>query len=168
MACFGCSAPSATFARIDSTSASVDVGEQQVVPPHQLVADRHELAEHLVGRLGDADVVAEALRHLLDAVQPLEQRRRHDHLRLEPVARHDVAADVEVEQLIGAAELDVGFEEHRVVRLRERIEELVHGDRLAGLVALLEVAALEHLRDVVARGQPDHALGAERAEPARS
>ena len=101
------------------------------------------------GGLGHADVVAQALRHLLHAVQALEQRRRHHDLRLEPVGRHDVAADVEVEELIGAAELDVRFERHRVVRLRERIQELVHGDRLARLEALPELTPLEHLRDVV-------------------
>ena len=33
------------------------------------------------------------------------------------VGRHDVAADVEVEQLIGAAQFDVGLQEHGVVRL---------------------------------------------------
>ena len=152
-------APSATsrLERVDLRRPRV--GQQQVVAPHQLVADRHQLAEHLVRRLGDADVVAEALRHLLDAVEPLEQRRRHHDLRLEPVGRHDVAADVEIEQLIGAAELDVGLEEHRVVGLRERIEELVHGDRLAALVALPEIAALEHLRDVVARRQSNQPFG---------
>jgi hypothetical protein len=94
------------------------VGQQRVVLPHQLVRDRHELAEHLTCRFGDPDVVAEALRHLLDPVQPLEQRRRHHHLRLEIERRHDVASDIEVEELIGAAELHVGVEEHRVVRLR--------------------------------------------------
>ena len=37
------------------------IGQQQVVPPHQLVADGHDLAEHLVGRIGHADVVAAGL-----------------------------------------------------------------------------------------------------------
>ena len=141
------------------------VGQQRVVPPHQLVGDRHQLAEHLARRLRHADVVAHALRHLLDAVQPFEQRRRHHDLRLEAVGRHDVAADVEVEELIGAAELDVGLEEDRVVGLRERIEKLVERDRLAALVALLEVAALEHLRDVVLRGEPHPAEAAKRLQP---
>jgi hypothetical protein len=35
--------------------------------------NRHELAEHLIGRLGDADVISERLGHLVDAVEPLEQ-----------------------------------------------------------------------------------------------
>jgi hypothetical protein len=76
-----------------------------------------------VGRVGDANVVAEAFRHLLDAIEAFEQRRRHDDLRLESVARHDVAADVQVEQLISSTELDVRLEKHRVVGLRERIRE---------------------------------------------
>ena len=58
------------------------------------------------------------------------------------------------------------FEVDRVVRLRQRIEELVDRNRLAGLVPLLEVAPLEHLRHVVARSEPDQPVGAERAQPA--
>ena len=43
------------------------------------VRDAHQLAELLGGRLGDPDVVAERLRHLLLAVEALEQRRgEHD------------------------------------------------------------------------------------------
>ena len=43
---------------------------------------RHELAELLARRLGDPDVVAERLRHLLLAVEADEQRRREHDLRL--------------------------------------------------------------------------------------
>jgi hypothetical protein len=42
------------------------------------------------------------------------------------------------------------------------IQEFVHGDRLAALVALLEIPALEHLRDVVPRRQSNQPFGAER------
>ena len=73
--------------------------------------------------------------------------------------------DVQVEQLIGPAELDVGNEVDRVVRLRQRIQELVHPDRLPALEALLEVAALQHLRHVVLRRQPDPSGAAQRLEP---
>ena len=87
------------------------------------------------GRLVDADVVVGALRHLLaddlavlDArVGALEERRRHHDLRLDAVARHEVAADEQVEELVGAAELDVALERDRVVALEERVEELVDG-----------------------------------------
>ena len=45
------------------------LAEQQVVPRRErLVGDAQRLAVHLLGRLGDADVVAERLRHLLLAV----------------------------------------------------------------------------------------------------
>jgi hypothetical protein len=56
--------------------------QQLEVAPHQLVADRQDLGEHGVRRLGDADVVALALGHLLDAVQAFEQRHGQDALRL--------------------------------------------------------------------------------------
>ena len=143
-----------------------EIREQQVIPPHQRVADRHQLAEHLAGRVGDADVVAKALGHLLDAVESLEQRRRHHDLRRQVEGRHDVASDVEVEELIGAAQLDVRSQRHRIERLHQRIQKLVDGDRLAGLVALLEIAALEHLRDVVVGGQLDEPVAAKRDQPA--
>ena len=81
-------------------------------------------------RLGDADVVAERLRHLVDAVQPLEQRHREDALRLLAVVLLQLAADQQVEFLVGAAELDVGLHRHRVVALHQRVQQLVHGDRL--------------------------------------
>ena len=106
------------------------VREEPVVPPHERVADGHQLSEHLTRCVRDPDVVAEALRHLLDAVQPLEQRRGHHDLRRQIEGRHDVAADVQVEQLIGTAELDVGAERDRIECLHERIEELVYGNRL--------------------------------------
>ena len=82
------------------------------------------------------------------------------------VARHDVAADVQVEELIGAAELDVRSERDRVVRLDKRIEKLVHRDRLAAVEALAEVAPLEHLRDVVRRRQLDQPVASEGNQPA--
>ena len=142
------------------------VGEQLEVAPHQVVADAHQLAEHLGGRLADADVVAEALAHLLDAVQPLEQRHGEHDLRFEVVLAHDVAADEQVELLVGAAHLDVGFQRDAVVGLRQRVEDLVHEDGDTALEARLEVVALEHAGDGVARGQLDEALRSQLAQPA--
>ena len=51
-----------------STSVGPPAGREREVLRHQLVGDRHELAELLARRLGDPDVVAERLRHLLAAV----------------------------------------------------------------------------------------------------
>ena len=53
----------------------------------------------------------------------------------------------------------------RVVALHQRVEELVHGDRLLAREALGEIVALEHARDGVLRGELDHARGAERLAP---
>jgi hypothetical protein len=53
-----------------------EVGEQLVVAPHQLVGDGHDLAVHLERRFGDADGVAQRLRHLLHAVESFDERRR--------------------------------------------------------------------------------------------
>ena len=81
--------------------------QQRVVLPHQLIADRQQLGKHRVRRLGDADVVALALGHLLHAIQPLEQGHRQDALRLLPVLALQGAAHQQIELLIGAAEFEV-------------------------------------------------------------
>ena len=72
-----------------------------------------------------------------------------------------------VEFLVGAAELDIRFERDRVVALRQRVQELVHGDGLTFAVALGEIVAFEHAGDGVLRGEADHAVGAQRGEPLR-
>ena len=76
-----------------------------------------------------------------------QERRRQDDLRLEPVRLHHGPAGEQVVELVGAAELDIGLDGDRVVRLHERIEELGDGDRVAGGNPLREVVALEELRD---------------------
>ena len=73
--------------------------------------------------------------------------------------------DQQIEFLVGAAQLHVRPQRDRVVALRQRIEELVDGDGLAGLVALGEVVALEHARHGVVRREL-HDLG--RGELARA
>jgi hypothetical protein len=95
-----------------------------------------------------------------------QQGDRRDDLGLEPLIAHEVPPDEEIEELVRAAELDIGLEGHRVVSLRQRIEELVEGDRLARGPALLEIVALEDPRHRDLRGETNEALGAERREPA--
>ena len=73
------------------------------------------------------------------------------HLRLLPRLAHELAPDEEVEELVRAAELDVGVERDGVVALAERVEELVDGDRLLLPEPLREVVALEEARDRVLR-----------------
>ena len=96
----------------------------------------HHLAEHVRRRVGEPDVVAVALAHLLHAVGALEQRQRQAHLRRHAELLHQLAAGQQVEQLVGPAQLDIGLDGYGVVRLRHRIEELVQRDRLLLLVAV--------------------------------
>ena len=135
--------------------------QQQVVPArHRGVGDRERLAVHLVRRVGDADVVAERLRHLLDAVGADQQRHGQHHLLRLAVGGLDRAAHQQVEGLVGAAELDVGVDRHRVVALEHRVEQLEQRDRLVGGEALGEVVALEQLRDGGVADEPEQRLHA--------
>jgi hypothetical protein len=103
--------------------------------------------------------------HLLHAVEAFEDGRHEDDLgRLAGVAL-EVAAAHEVELLVGAAELDVAFEGDGVVALGHGVEQLVDGDGLLLLETLVEVFALQHLRDGELGGEADHALEAEFLEP---
>ena len=85
--------------------------------------------------------------------------REHDLLGL-AVGALDVAAQQQVELLVGAAELDVGAHRDRVVALEQRVEQLEHRDRLAAAVALGEVVALEQLGDGGGAREPEELLGA--------
>ena len=115
--------------------------------PSPSSGQRERAPVHLLRRLGDADVVAERLRHLLDAVRPRQDRDGEDRLLGHAVGALHVAREEQVERLVGAAELDVGADRDRVVALHERIEQLEHRDRRARGEALGEVVALEHLGD---------------------
>ncbi len=55
-------------------------------------------------------------------------------------------AQQQVELLVGAAQLQVGADRHRVIALQQRVEQLQHRDRRARRVALGEVVAFEQLR----------------------
>ena len=48
-ACFGCRSPARDPLLQSGDLGLAEIGQQQVVAPHQVVADRHELAEHLAG-----------------------------------------------------------------------------------------------------------------------
>ena len=140
--------------------------EQLVVAPHQFVGDRHQLGVDLFGRLGDADIVAQTLGHLLHPVEPF-QDRHHQHRLLfaHVVGPLQMASHQEVELLIGPAQLDVTLHGHTVVPLQQRIEELADGDALAAFVTLFEVVALQHPRHVVLGGQLDQSVGPQGVEP---
>ena len=101
------------------------VSQELIVPVHQRVTDGHDLAEDFLGRLSDADIVVQRLAHLLNAVEPLQERHRHDDLRFLLKLPLDVAADQQVEFLVCSPELHVGPQFHRVIRLHQRVEDFV-------------------------------------------
>ena len=81
------------------------------------------------------------------------------------VAGHQVAADEEVEELVGAPELDVALEGDRVVPLEQRVEELVLVDGAPSSKRAREVVALEHARDRVLGHELDDLDGRQLVEP---
>ena len=98
-------------------------------------------------------------------VEALEDRRGQHHLPAQAVARHEIAPEEQIEQLIGSPELDVALEGDRVVGLQERVEELVDVDGPVLGVAQGEVVSLEHARDGALGHQLHHVARAERVEP---
>src|SRR5207249_8599698 len=92
-------------------------GQEFIVPEHECIADGHELAEHVLRRILQGDVIPETLAHLPSAVGSLQQWHRQDHLWGLPKVSLQVPADEEIELLVGSAELHVGFERYRIVAL---------------------------------------------------
>ncbi len=76
-----------------------------------------------------------------------------------------LAPHQQVEFLVGTAQLDIGTQRHGVVALHQRIEKLMDGDRLVGLIALVEVIALEHARYGVLRRQTNEIGGRQLVHP---
>ena len=97
---------------------------------NKVVAEWTSSCRNIFRRLGHADVVAQALAHLVHAVGA-HQQRHHEAL-LRALAHHglQLPAHQEVELLVGAAELDVGLDGHRVVGLQQGIEQFGDGDGL--------------------------------------
>ncbi len=69
--------------------------------------------------------------------------------------------------MIGTAQLDVGLDGHRVLRLGQRVQKLVYADGRAGRVALLKVVALQHPRHRVRAGQLNHVAKRHGLQPLR-
>ncbi|EKE16755.1 MAG: hypothetical protein ACD_10C00820G0001 [uncultured bacterium] len=130
-------------------------GEQFQIAPHQFVGDGHQFAEHVLRRIGDADVVAQRFGHFVDAVQPFQQRHGEHALRRLAKMLLQFAPHQQIEFLVGAAQLDVRPERHGVIALHQRIDEFVDGDGLVALVTLAEIVALQHLRHGVRGRQLD-------------
>ena len=132
--------------------------------PNRGVGDAERLAVDLSGRLGDADVVPQRLRHLAFAVGARQQRRGQNDLLGLPVGALDVAPHQQVELLIGAAQLDIGLDRNRVVALQQRVHQLEHRDRRAGGEPLGEVVTLDDVRHRGGGQQPEE-VGHRHVEP---
>ena len=84
------------------------VEQERVVVRHQVVGDVHDLPEHLVWWIRDADVVPQGLAHLHLAVGADEERGGEYALGSLAIVLHHVAAHEQVVELIRATELHVG------------------------------------------------------------
>ena len=156
---------SASFASSGIAGRDVVLVHHEPVPlAEQRVGDPHRLSELLLGRLGKTDVVPFRLAHEL-LVPGDEQLDGERDLRLLPVGLLHLAAHEEVVELVGAAELDVGLDRHRVVPLHDRVQELRDRDRRLLREALGEVVALEQPGDGRRPRQPDDLRVVELAEP---
>ena len=125
----------------------------------------HDLAVHLVGRVFHCDVIAEALAHLLDAVSAHQDWHHKALLRCLPHHLLELAAHQQVEFLVRAAELHVGFNDHRVVGLEKGVEQLGHGDGPVGLEPVGKVGSVQELSDCEAAGETKHVGQRELTEP---
>ena len=85
-------------------------------------------------------------------------RNHGDDLRRLAVIALNLAPDEQIEFLVRAAHFDIAFERDRIVSLRQRIQQLVHGDRHAFFEALGEIVALEQPGHGVFGAELNHVL----------
>jgi len=109
---------------------SVDIVERSEaqdfeIPPHQIVRDRHEFAEHFAWCVGNTDVIAQRFGHFLYTVQTLEKRCCHDDLGLLPKFLLQLPSYEQIELLVGPSQLNVSLQCNRVISLNQRIEKLM-------------------------------------------
>ncbi len=130
--------------------------EEEVVAGHEGVGDAHGFAEDFLGGLAESDVVAVAFGHFFDAVEAFEEGDGDGDLGGLTGVFLEVAADEEVEELVGAAEFDVGADFDGVPALHDGVLDFVEADFAAGFDAIAEVFALEHLLEGDAAVEADH------------
>ena len=94
-----------------------------------------------------------------------EQRERQAHLRLHAELLHKLATGKQVEELIGAAELDVSFDNDGVISLHDRVHELVKADWQVRGVAIMEIVALENAGDRELRHELQELFHVQRQNP---
>jgi hypothetical protein len=125
-----------------------DITQELEVAPHKVVGDRHQLAEHLIRWLRDPNVVSQGLRHLLDTIQPFQDRHGDDDLGLLAIGFLKLPPDQKIKLLIGATELHVCPQGYRVIALDKGIKKLMDGDWLPRFEALGEIITLQHAATV--------------------
>ncbi len=119
--------------------------QEKVIFGHEFIGDAHELAEHCDGGFRDADVVVEALGHLVDAIESFEEGHEHDDLFGLAFLSLQISADENVEQLVGASEFDIGLNHDGVPSLDDGVLDFVEAHGIAAIDAVSEILAMEHL-----------------------
>ena len=132
-----------------------------------MVGNRHRLTEHLVGRIPDRDVVAEGLGHLVGPIGSDEERHRHDRLRGLTRPFLEITPHEQVEQLVGAADLDVGLDGNRVGPLQQRVHELDQRYRFLIAPSTGEVLPVHQTRHGDLGRHLEHICHVHRTEPFR-
>ncbi len=134
---------------------------------HGAIRHAHHFAIHVLRRRVEGNVVALRLAHLEDPVGARQDPHDHADVRQHTEGLHQFAAGGDdVEELIGAADLDVGPQVIGVVRLRQGIERLMQVDGVVVLPAFAKRVAGQELLQREVGGQGDRLLQAS-AAPAR-
>ena len=142
-------------------------GSKAIVFHHQFIGNGHDFAEHIVRFIGKANVITVALRHLLNAIGAFEQRQGETNLRFLVHLLHELTTGKQVEQLVGAAQFNIGIDAYRIVGLHGGIEELVQADRLIVVVALRKIVTLKDACDREIGCDLQQTLKIERKQPFR-
>src|SRR5262249_46393072 len=116
-------------------------------------------------RLGGADIVAERLRHFVDAVEPFKDRDSGDDLWRVSGSLPNLTPEQHAQFLWLASHFRAPSSRRRMVRLASRIWKLMHEDGLAGFVTVMEIVALEKAAHGVFRAQRDDVLETHGLEP---
>ena len=120
------------------------VAEQLVIAEHELIADRQHLAEYIIGRLGDTDIISQRLAHLVDPVQTFQKRHSEDNLWFLVFGALQISAHKQVKQLVRTADFYIGLQGNRVIALDQWIKKLMNRDRAVRLKPFLEIIPLKH------------------------
>ena len=135
------------LARVLRQLRQIEIREQGEVLLHHRIRHLLQLGVHRERVVAQAHGVAQALAHLLHAVEAGQDRQQHAELGALAEVALQIAPHRHVELLIGAAQLEIGLDRNRVVALQQRVEELVQGDRRAGAVAVGEILLGQHLAE---------------------